>query len=49
MEAVLYYCEETGFDVELAGTLVSGALKEKVRLNGEDLNLLPKTAMLSFD
>lgn len=43
MEAVVLYCEETGFEVELAAKLVSGALKSKIKLEAQELHFLPKS------
>jgi hypothetical protein len=43
MDAVVLYCEETGFEVELAAKLISGALKSKIKLEAESLNFLPKS------
>ena len=43
MEAVVLYCEQTGFEVETAAKLVSGALKSKIKLEAEELHFLPKS------
>jgi hypothetical protein len=43
MEAVILYCERTGFEVELAAKLVSGALKSKIKMEAEGLNFLPRS------
>jgi hypothetical protein len=43
MDAVVLYCEETGFEVEIAAKLISGALKSKIKLEAESLNFLPKS------
>lgn len=43
MEAVILYCERTGFEVELAAKLVSGALKSKIKIEAQELNFLPKS------
>lgn len=43
MEAIILYCEETGFEVETAAKLVSGALKSKIKLEAEELHFLPKS------
>lgn len=43
MEAIVLYCEKTGFEVELAAKLISGALKSKIKLEAEELNFLPKS------
>lgn len=43
MDAVVWYCEETGFEIEIAAKLISGALKSKIKIEAEDLNYLPKS------
>lgn len=43
IDAVVLYCEQTGFEIELAAKLVSGALKSKIKLEAEDLHFLPKS------
>jgi hypothetical protein len=43
MDAVVLYCEETGFEVEIAAKLISGALKSKIKLEAEELHYLPKS------
>jgi hypothetical protein len=46
MEAILHHCEQTGLEVDVASTLVSSALKSKIREEAQELNLLKKTARL---
>lgn len=43
MDAVVIYCDETGFEVEIAAKLVSNAIRSKIRVEAEDLNFLPKS------
>lgn len=43
MEAVVMFCEETGFEIELAAKLISGALKSKIKIEAESLHFLPKS------
>ena len=43
IDAVVMYCEETGFDVESAAKLISGVLKSKIQLEAEDLHFLKKS------
>ena len=43
IDAVVIYCEETGFEIETAAKLVSGVLKSKIQLEAEDLHYLKKT------
>jgi hypothetical protein len=42
IEAIVLYCEETGFEIEMAGKLVSGVLKSKIQLEAEDLHFLKR-------
>ena len=43
IDAIVMYCEENGFEVEMASKLVSGVLKSKVQLEAEDLHYLKKS------
>jgi len=43
MEAIILYCEETGFELELAAKLISGNLKSKIKIEAEELHYLPKS------
>jgi len=47
-EAVMYYCETKGIEVETAASLIkqSTTLKAKIQFEAENLNLLKKTARL---
>ena len=42
MEAIVLYCESTGFEVEQAAKLLSNALKSTIKIEAEHLNFLPK-------
>lgn len=46
IEAIVEYCKETGMEIEVAATLVNNNLKSKLKVNAQDLNLLPKTSKL---
>jgi hypothetical protein len=48
IDAIVYYCEKTGIDIETAADLIksNAKLKVKVRLSAEESNYLPKTATL---
>lgn len=48
IEAVVYYCEATGLEVEVAGTLIKSnpKLKAVIQEEAEDLHFLPKTRKL---
>lgn len=43
IDAVVMYCEQTGFELETAAKLVSGVLKSKIKLEAEDLHYLKKS------
>ena len=43
IDAIVMYCEQTGFEVEMAAKLVSGVLKSKIQLEAEDLHYLKKS------
>lgn len=48
IEAVVYFCEATGLEVEVAGTLIKSnpKLKAAIQEEAEDLHYLPKTERL---
>ena len=43
IDAVVMYCEQTGFEIETAAKLISGVLKSKIKLEAEDLHYLKKS------
>jgi hypothetical protein len=46
MDAILYHCEETGMEIDVVSTLISSALKAKIREEAQDLNMLKKSSKL---
>ena len=46
MEAVLDYCSEKEIEPDQITHLINRALKDKIKMNAQDLNFLPKTATL---
>ena len=46
MDAIVGYCEQTGMEIDVASTLVSSALKSKLREEAQELNLLKKSSKL---
>ena len=46
MDAICHHCEETGLEIEVAATLVSSALKAKIKEEAQELNLIKKTSKL---
>jgi hypothetical protein len=46
MDAICHHCKESGLEIEVSATLISAALKAKIKLEAQDLNLLKKTSKL---
>lgn len=48
IDAVLFYCEQNGIEIETAAALVKGSAKMKAKIqdDAEDLNFLPRTRKL---
>ena len=46
MEAVLDYCSEKWIEPDQITHLINRNLKDKIKMNAQDLNYLPKTATL---
>jgi hypothetical protein len=46
MDAICYHCQESGMEIEVAATLISPALKSKLKLEAQDNNMLKKTSRL---
>jgi hypothetical protein len=46
MDAICNHCKESGLEIEVSATLISAALKAKIKLEAQDLNLLKKTSKL---
>jgi hypothetical protein len=46
MDSILEHCEKTGMEIDLASSLVSTALKSKIREEAQELNLLKKNSKL---
>lgn len=48
MDAVVHYCEVNGLEIETAASIIKNNSKIRaiVQNEGEDLNLLPRTAKL---
>jgi hypothetical protein len=43
IEAVVFHCETTGLEHEVAAKLITGALKSKIKMEYEELHFLPKS------
>ena len=46
MDAICHYCKETGLEIEVAASMISSALKAKIREEAQELNLLKKSSKL---
>lgn len=46
MDAILEHCKTTGLELEVASTLISAALKGRIREEAQDANMLRKTSKL---
>jgi hypothetical protein len=46
MDAVLLHCEETGFEVELAATLLTAPIKSKINDEAQAANMIKKVNRL---
>lgn len=46
MDTIVTYCESSGLEIDVASTLISSALKSRIREEAQTLNLLKKTAKL---
>jgi len=46
MDAILEHCKDTGLEIEVASTLISAALKGRIREEAQDANMLRKTSKL---
>lgn len=48
IDAVLAISEKFGFGPEMGAKLLSKPIIEKIRIEGEDINLIPKKSKLPF-
>ena len=46
MDAVLLHCEETGFEVEIAATLLTAPIKSKISDEAQAANMIKKVNKL---
>lgn len=47
VDAIIYHCEKTGFEVELVAKLLTSSLKEKIKKEATVLNFLKKKKVSS--
>lgn len=43
IDAIVMYCEQSGYELEVVGKLVSGVLKSKIQIEAESLHYLKKS------
>ena len=46
MDAILQHCKDTGLEIEVASTLISSALKARIKEEAQELNLIKKSSKL---
>ena len=46
MDAILEHCKDTGLEIEVASTLISPALKAKIKEEAQEFNLIKKSSKL---
>jgi len=46
MDSICHYCSTNEFEIEVAATLISPALKFKIKEEAQELNLIKKTSRL---
>ena len=47
MEAIVYFCEQKDIEPERVARFIDKGMKEKIQVDAEALNFLPKTNKLS--
>lgn len=46
IDAIVHHCEQTGFEIELAATLLTTVIKSKISDEAQSLNLIKKVNKL---
>jgi hypothetical protein len=46
IDAILEHCKTSGLEIEVASSLVSSALKAKIREDAQEINMLKKSSKL---
>lgn len=46
MDAIVLFCEENEMEVESAAQMISPNIKDKIEVEAQDLNFLPRAARL---
>lgn len=42
MDAVLWHCENSGLETEVAAKMIAGSLKNKIKTEAQNLHFLPR-------
>lgn len=46
MDAIVYHCEQTGLEIEVAAKLVDESLKSKLEMEAKELGYIQRTSQL---
>lgn len=46
MDAITWWCEKNDFEIEVAAKLINAQIKERIKVEAQDLNFIEKTARL---
>ena len=46
LEAIMYYCEQNNLEAHTITKWIDRNMRERIQMNAEDLNYLPKTSSL---
>lgn len=46
MDAIIQHCKDSGLEIEVASTLISSALKSRIKEEAQELNLIKKSSKL---
>jgi hypothetical protein len=46
IDAIVQHCNESGLEIEVASTLISSALKAKIREDAQDNNMMKRNSTL---
>jgi hypothetical protein len=46
LDAILEHCKRTGMEIEVAGTLISQALKVRLKEEAQDMNMIRRNSKL---
>lgn len=46
LDAILFHCEQTGFEIEMAATLLTAPVKSKINDEAQAVNMIKKVRQL---